>query len=82
MVKIRFWGTLRLVIKTPRLEADASDINDLLRKLGNAYGEIGQKQFRNSTIFVNNVNIINLKLYDTKLIAGDTVDFFSPVSGG
>lgn len=82
MVNIRFFGTLRLITKTPHLEVDASDINGLLKKLGNIFGDIGQKQFRNSAIFINNVNIIDLKLYDTKLNDGDKVDIFSPVGGG
>lgn len=82
MVNVCFFGTLRLITKTPRLEIDASDINQLLKKLGNIYEDIGQKQFKNSSIFINNVNIINLKLYDTKLNDGDKIDIFSPVGGG
>lgn len=82
MVNVRFFGMLRLDIKESAAMIEAGNIDDLLKILDTKYDEINLNQLRNAIIFINGVNMNELKRYRTKLKDGDEVLFLSSVSGG
>ncbi|MDF2530658.1 MAG: putative molybdopterin converting factor, subunit 1 [Clostridia bacterium] len=82
MVNVRFFGILRFDTKVSSAMIEAENIDDLLKILDAKYDKINMHQLRNTIIFVNGVNMNELKRYRTKLEDGDEVLFLSPVSGG
>jgi len=82
MVHVRFFGLLRLEIKESTAMIEAENINELLEKLDAKFEKTNIKQLCSSIIYVNGVNMNQLKRYGTKLKDGDEVLFISPVSGG
>lgn len=82
MVKVRFFGLLRLTLAESAVYLEASNVQELLKQIDSHYEKINMEQLRNSIIFVNGKNITQLKLYRTSLKDGDEVMFLSPVSGG
>lgn len=82
MVRVRFFGMLRLDIKESGDMIEAGTIDDLLKALEAKHDNVNINQLRNAVIFVNGVNMNELKRYRTKLRDGDEVTFLSSVSGG
>lgn len=82
MINVKFFGVLRLDLKSQGIKIEAKDVRELLKKISIEYKNISYKYLSNSIIFVNGIDIINLKGLKTSLKAGDEVEFFSPVSGG
>jgi len=84
MIKVKFFGLLRLDLKSEGVEfppSEVSDVRDLLAKLPALFPDFPES-FADQIIMVNDVNVINLKFLRTKLKDGDTVLMLSPVSGG
>ncbi len=82
MIKVEFFGLYRLNLGVAECEVCASNILELLAEIERRYQKYTAKELRNSIIIVNNVNILQLKKYKTKLYHGDTVLIMSPASGG
>ncbi len=81
MIKVRFFGMLRLALKVSSVEVEAESIKKLLEELQKMYN-IDSELLKGTVIFVNDKNMNELQGYKTRLTAGDTVMFLSPVSGG
>lgn len=90
-VTVRFFATVREITGAKSIEIEASDIKDLLNKLGQTYG----KTFTNAVIdpgsgqlkrfyscMVNGKRIELIEGYQTKLKDKDVVALFPPVGGG
>ncbi|MCQ1529101.1 MoaD/ThiS family protein [Lutispora saccharofermentans] len=82
MVKVRFFGMIRMKIKESSLEIEADSVSELLKKLPMMFAEIAPADLKNCIIYVNGTDIVKLKLYGTALKEGDEVQVFSPVAGG
>jgi len=81
MIRVRFFGLLRLDLKCEGIETEASDIKELLLRLRTLFPDFPE-DFADQIIMVNDINIINLRFLKTKLKHGDTVLMLAPVSGG
>lgn len=81
MVKVKYFGLLRLDIKKSLDDIEASNIEDLIKIISNKYN-IEINEIKNSIIFVNGQNINQLNGFKTKLKDNDEVQLFSPAAGG
>lgn len=81
MVKVKFFGSARIKYGVKEVNTEANDVKQLTERLAEQF-EIQPKEIRNYLIFVNDVNITEIKMFKTKLKDGDTVMLMSPVSGG
>lgn len=82
MVKVEFFGLYRLDYGIAECEINADSIDELFCKLEKLNPKYSAKDLRDSIVIVNDVNIIKLRKYKTKLKDGDTVLIMSPASGG
>lgn len=82
MVKVKFFGILRLTLRKSSVEVEAESVSDLINNLCKLMPDASYTDLRNSIIFINDTEIVKLKGYRTKLQNDDTVMFLSPVSGG
>ncbi len=81
MVKIKFFGIARVKFQVREVEIDAKSINAALVLLAEKFS-VKTRDLKKFLIYVNEVNISNLKMYRTELKDGDVVMFLSPSSGG
>lgn len=82
MVKVRFFGIVRLKTQKSSIEIQANRIDDLLYKIANTCKEITLDDLKKCIIYVNGIDISKLKLYKTKLKEEDEVHILSPAAGG
>lgn len=82
MITVRFFGITRLKLKKSNIKIEAKRLDELLEKINGEFENIDLKDLKNSVIFVNGENILNLKVFKTKLNAGDEVQILSPAGGG
>ncbi len=81
MVKVKFFGASRHIFGRSEVTVEATTVRGLLKTLS-VVCSCEQKELKRYLIFVNDVNIVNLKMWRTKLEDGDVVMFLSPASGG
>lgn len=81
MVKVRFFGIARIKFKEKEIQIESSNVKELLQKIAERYN-ITLKDAKQFLIYVNDVNITDLKVFRTPLKDGDEVIFLSPSSGG
>ena len=81
MVKVFFYGTARVNFKDKMIEVEASKVSTLLKIIARKYNA-KVKEIKQHLIFVNEVNIVNLKKFNTPLNDGDVIYLLSPASGG
>lgn len=81
MIKIRFFGFIRNQTGLSQVEINADTVGEALKLIDKEY-EINLSILRNSLIFVNSVNISELKMFKTSLKDGDEVMILSPAAGG
>ncbi len=82
MITVRFFGLLRLKIDNKTLTLEAKTIDELLRNINTIYPQISILDLKNSQIFVNGENIVDKKLFKTKLKDNDEVHILSAAAGG
>jgi molybdopterin converting factor small subunit len=82
MITVRFFGLTRLIIKQGKIELEAGNIEELLKKVCKEFKELRIKDLKNSIILCNGENILELKSFKTSLKPGDEVLIISPVAGG
>ncbi|MFZ5353051.1 MAG: MoaD/ThiS family protein [Bacillota bacterium] len=82
MIKVRFFGIMRLELGVSSIELEAQDVAGLLTAVSRKYETAKHEKLKNSVIFINDRNMNELKGLRTKLKNGDVVMFLSPVSGG
>ena len=83
MVRVRFFGLVRLKLAVEEINIEANTIRQLTEELGKLYGDtITAKEFRDNVMFVNGTMITEMKNMKTKLKDGDEVMILSPASGG
>lgn len=82
MIKVRFFGKIRMEIQTSYMDIEANSIDELFRKIEKNDANIKYKELKKAIIFVNDVNIFKLTKYKTPLQSGDEVIILSPVGGG
>lgn len=82
MIKVRFFGFIRSQIGTGYAEIDAGRIDEALKLICKEYRNIKLDTLKDSLIFVNSINIADLKRFKTVLKEGDEVMILSPVAGG
>ena len=81
MVSVRFLGLVQLSINTKRTKLEASTVNEALKKISGEY-DVKLATLKNSTILVNEKNIIDLKKFKTRLHHGDEIIILSAGGGG
>lgn len=81
MVKVKFFGTARVLLKDKEMEGNFKNIKDMIDAICEKYG-VTQKDMKQYYVYVNEVNISTLKKYKTELKDGDVVYLLSPASGG
>lgn len=77
MIKVRFFGFIRTQAGISSIEIDANTVDRALKLISNEYG-IKLGTLKNSLIFVNSVNIADIKMFKTVLKDGDEVMILSP----
>ncbi|TAH63041.1 MAG: MoaD/ThiS family protein [Gottschalkiaceae bacterium] len=82
MIKIKFFGILRLKVEISSIEIESDRIDKLLNKIADIFKEITLDDLKKCIIYVNDTDISELKLYKTKLKDGDEIQIFSPAAGG
>jgi molybdopterin converting factor small subunit len=82
MIKVKFFGVLRLDLKTTETEIEAKTLKELYEKLSKNYEQLNPKTLKNYITFVNGINSAKLKMQKTKLNPSDEVVIISPVAGG
>lgn len=81
MVTVKFYGIARIKFKEKEITVDCSNVKELLSIIAERYS-ISLKDAKQFLVFVNDVNIVNLKTFRTPLKDGDKVEFLSPSAGG
>ncbi len=81
MVKVLLYGIARVKFNQKELEINAGSIKDLLTQMAKTIN-VKYKDMKNYLIYVNDINISDLKMFNTKLNDGDIVMLLSPSSGG
>lgn len=82
MVRVRFFGIVRLKIEKSLIEIEADRIDELLRKIANTFKGITLNDLRKCIVYVNGTDISKLKLYKTELKEDDEIHILSPAAGG
>ncbi|MCL2629905.1 MAG: MoaD/ThiS family protein [Firmicutes bacterium] len=88
MVKVKFFGVLRLETKIASVEVEAKTVKKAYEAVEADLKAKGienaptAKDLKDYITFVNGINIYKLKRQATKLKAGDEIVLMSPVSGG
>lgn len=81
MVKVRYFGMIRMNIKQSFDEIDAASVDELIKKISSKY-DMKYNELKNSVILINGKNMMNQKGLKTELHNGDEVQMLSPVAGG
>lgn len=81
MVKVKFFGTARVLLQDKEMEGDFKNVKEMLEGIIQKYG-VTMKDMKQYYVYVNEVNISKLKKYKTELKDGDVVYLLSPASGG
>ncbi|MBD6955490.1 MAG: ubiquitin-like small modifier protein 1 [Thermoplasmata archaeon] len=88
-MKVQYFATLRKITGKQEEEISAKNVDELLRKILEEYGEpfrnalYDKDGFRKGVIILKNgKNILYLKNLETELSDSDTVSIFPPVAGG
>jgi MoaD family protein len=82
MIRVRFFGFIRSQVGVNSLEISANTVDEALKLISNKYENIKLSTLKNSLIFVNSVDIGNLRMFKTALKEGDEVMILSPTAGG
>lgn len=82
MVRVRLYGPISLSAADSELLIDAARLDELLARVSERCPAVSVAQLKQAAIFVNGVNITALRLFRTKLKAGDEVQILSPAAGG
>ena len=81
MVKVKFFGTARVLLQDKEIEGDFKNVKEMLEGIIQKY-VVTMKDMKQYYVYVNEVNISKLKKYKTELKDGDVVYLLSPASGG
>ena len=82
MVKVKFYGMIRLNAGLAELALEAKTIGELIGLIDYNVEGLNEKDLKNCIILVNEINVLKLKKLKTLLKDGDEVLFLSPASGG
>jgi Molybdopterin converting factor, small subunit len=82
VVKVKFFGLLRLDLKLKEIEVEAGSVKELLSAVADMTGCFTAKELKGYLIYVNGTLSTKLSGYRTKLADGDTVIMMNPASGG
>lgn len=82
MIKVRFFGFIRSQVGVSSIVISANNVDEALKLISNKYEDIKLSTLKNSLIFVNSVDIGNLRMFKTALKEGDEVMILSPTAGG
>lgn len=82
MIRVRFFGFIRSQTGVSSMDIDVGTVDDALRLISSEYDNIRLDMLKNSLIFVNSVNITELRMFKTILKDGDEVMILSPAAGG
>lgn len=81
MVNVKFFGIARIKFKEKEINVEAKNVKELLGVIADRYN-VSVKDVKQFLIYVNEVNIVDLKTFRTPLKDGDKLMFLSPSSGG
>lgn len=81
MVTVRLYGAARVKFGVKEVEEKADNVKHLLQYLAARFN-VKYASLKQFNVFVNEVNISELKMYHTKLNDGDIIMLVSPASGG
>jgi molybdopterin converting factor small subunit len=86
MIRVRVFGVMRLILKVSNIEIVEDEtmgtVEGALKMINASYGGTTLKELKSCIIFVNGINIVDLKRFKTKIKAGDEIQIFSPLGGG
>lgn len=81
MVKVKLYGLARIKFNVKELDIEAKSIKELLKLMSKQFN-VKYQDMKNFLIFVNDINITELKMFNTSLNNNDIVMMLSPSSGG
>lgn len=81
MVKVLLYGIARVKFNTKELNLEATSIKDLLKQMAYLIN-VSYNDMKDFLIYVNDVNITSLHMFNTQLNNDDVVMILSPSSGG
>lgn len=81
MKTIRYYATIRAIVKKESEETELSSVKDVLIYIKNTYGKEAYSDAKSALIVVNDVSIGQYQGMQTTLKDGDVVGFL-PVCGG
>ncbi len=83
MIRVRFFGLLRLDLGIREITVEAANVKELLVAVAaHTNGMFTAKQLKGYLIYVNGTLSTKLKGYRTKLKDGDEIIMMNPSSGG
>lgn len=82
MIKVKFFGLLRLDLQLKEIEVQASTVKELLAAVAEKTGKFTARELKGYLIYVNGTLSTKLKGYRTKLSDGDEIIMMNPSSGG
>lgn len=81
MINVKFLGLVQLLITTKETMVDSSTVDEALKVISRRYN-IKLSILKNSIILVNEINIVQLRKFKTRLYDGDEIIILSPGGGG
>lgn len=81
MINVKFLGLVQLLITTKETMVDSSTVDEALKIISRRY-DIKLSILKNSIILVNEINIVQLRKFKTRLYDGDEIIILSPGGGG
>jgi len=81
MVTVKFFGIARIKFQEKEICVESSSVKELCEVIAKRYN-VPVKDVKQFLIYVNEVNIVDLKTFRTPLKDGDKLMFLSPSSGG
>ncbi|MEG1613799.1 MAG: MoaD/ThiS family protein [Clostridia bacterium] len=82
MVKVKFFGLLRLDLKIKEIDVEAQTVKELLSEVAQKTKMFSPRELKGYLIYVNGTLSTKLSGYRTKLKDGDVVIMMNPASGG
>lgn len=81
MINVKFLGLVQLLIASKETMVDSSTVDGALKIISRRY-DIKLSILKNSIILVNEINIVQLRKFKTRLYDGDEIIILSPGGGG
>lgn len=82
MIKVRFFGILRLDLGIKEMYVEAQNVKELLSQVAEKTGKITAKELKDYLIYINGTLLSGVVGFHKKLKENDEVIIMNPSSGG